>query len=202
MSGSFYMKKVTSNSKTMETETTHRPISTGTCESCGAELAKNKMTQHLKFCKQRLAKIAAQEGKSRKAKTRLLHILAEGRYNPQYWLHFEVPTSESLWTLDQFLKDMWIDDLDHLSGFTINGTNYSTDYPDEFFFFEGEEQEEETEEEELSEEEQEQELRELVDEIFSENAERAAFYTGSPFNPAPLLTEWIAEIKKPRSVDE
>src|SRR6266567_1347540 len=23
-----------------------------------------------------------------------------------------------------------------------------------------------------------------------------------PFNPAPLLTEWIAEIKKPRSVDE
>ena len=196
------MTKVTSNSKTMETETTHRPISTGICEFCKAELAKNKMTQHLKFCKQRLATIAAQEGKSRKAKTRLLHILAEGRYNPQYWLHFEVPASESLWTLDQSLKEMWIDDLDHLSSFTINGTSYSDDYPDEFFSFEGEEQEEETEQEELSEEEIEKELRELVDEILSENAERAAFYSGGPFNPAQLLTEWIAELKKPRSVDE
>src|SRR5437868_8315468 len=176
LSGSFYMKKVTSNSKTMETETTHRPISTGTCESCGAELAKNKMTQHLKFCKQRLANIAAQEGKSRKAKTRLLHILAEGRYNPQYWLHFEVPASESLWTLDQFLKAMWIDDLDHLSGFTINGTNYSTDYPDEFFSFH---EVEEAEEEEISEEEQEKELRELVDNTVSELAELSASFPGS-----------------------
>src|SRR2546421_3255537 len=195
-------KKSTSKSKAMETQTTRRPISKGTCAFCKAEFAKNKMTQHLKSCKQRLANIAAQEGKTRKTKTRLFHILAEGQYNPQYWLHFEVPTSESLWTLDQFLKDMWIDDLDHLSGFTINGTNYSDDYPDEFFFFEGEEQEEETEEEELSEEEKEKELRGLVDEILSENATLAAFYSGSPFNPAPLLTEWIAEIKKPRSVDE
>ena len=69
----------------METQTTLRPISTGTCAFCKAELAKNKMTQHLKFCKQRLANIAAQEGKSRKAKTRLLHILAEGSRRPAEW---------------------------------------------------------------------------------------------------------------------
>ncbi len=183
----------------METQTTHRAISKGTCEFCKAEFAKNKMTQHLKSCKQRLADIAAQEGKSRKTKTRLFHILAEGQYNPQYWLHFEVPASESLWSLDSFLKDMWIDDLDHLSGFTINGTNYSIDYPDEFFSLE---EVEETEEEEISEEEKEKELRELVDETVSEFAEISASYPGSPLNPAPLLTEWIAEIKKPRSVDE
>ncbi len=183
----------------METQTTHRAISKGTCEFCKAEFAKNKMTQHLKSCKQRLADIAAQEGKSRKTKTRLFHILAEGQYNPQYWLHFEVPASASLWSLDQFLKDMWIDDLDHLSGFTINGTNYSIDYPDEFFSLS---EVEETEEEEISEEEKEKELRELVDEIVSEFAEISASYSSSPLNPAPLLTEWIAEIKKPRSVDE
>jgi len=183
----------------METQTTHRAISKGTCEFCKAEFAKNKMTQHLKSCKQRLATIAAQEGKTRKTKTRLFHILAEGQYNPQYWLHFEVPASASLWSLDQFLKDMWIDDLDHLSGFTINGTNYSIDYPDDFFSFN---EVEETEEEEISEEEKEKELRELVDETVSEFAEISASYPGSPLNPAPLLTEWIAEIKKPRSVDE
>ncbi len=186
----------------METQTTRRPLSKGTCAFCKAELAKNKMTQHLKSCKQRLANIAAEEGKTRKTKTRLFHILAEGQYNPQYWLHFEVPASESLWSLDSFLKDMWIGDLDHLSGFTINGTNYSIDYPDDFFSFEEAEDAEETEEEEISEEEKEKELRELVDEIVSEFAERSVFYSGSPLNPAPLLTEWIAEIKKPRSVDE
>src|SRR5437764_14528420 len=115
------------------------------------------MTQHLKFCKQRLATLATQEKQSQEAKTRIFHILAEGQYNPQYWLHFEVPASEALWSLDSFLKAMWIDDLDHLSGFTINGTSYSVDYPDEFFSFH---EVEEAEEEEISEEEQEKELRE------------------------------------------
>ena len=127
----------------METQSTPRPISKGTCAFCKAELAKNKMTQHLKFCKQRLATLASQEKQSQETKTRIFHILAEGRYNPQYWLHFEVPASESLWSLDRFLKDMWIDDLDHLSGFTINGTNYSTHYQDDFFFLVKEESEEE-----------------------------------------------------------
>lgn len=183
----------------METQSARRPISIGTCAFCKAELAKNKMTQHLKSCKQRLAAIATQEKKSQKTKTRLFHILAEGRYNPQYWLHFEVPASESLWSLDGFLKDMWIDDLDHLSGFTINGTDYSDDYPDDFFSFN---EVEETEEEEISEEEKEKETRELVDQVISNFAEGPASYLGIPLNPAPFSAEWIAEIKKPRSVDE
>ncbi|HEY4032420.1 MAG TPA: hypothetical protein VGL94_00465 [Ktedonobacteraceae bacterium] len=183
----------------METQSTPRPISKGTCAFCKAELAKNKMTQHLKFCKQRLTTLASQENQSQETTTRIFHILAEGRYNPQYWLHFEVPASESLWSLDRFLKDMWIDDLDHLSGFTINGTNYSTDYPDDFFFV-GEE--EEIEEEDLSEEEEEEELREVVDAILSRFTERFASYLGVPSNPDSLPTEWFAEIKKPRSLYE
>lgn len=183
----------------METQSTSKPISTGTCAFCKAELAKNKMTQHLKFCKQRLATLATQETQSQETKIRIFHILAEGKYNPQYWLHFEIPVSETLYSLDRFLKDMWIDDLDHLSGFTINGTNYSTDYPDDFFFV-GEE--EEIEEEELSEEEEEQELRKFVDEVVSQFAERFASYLGVHSNPDLLPTEWFAEIKKPRSLYE
>ncbi|HEY4036506.1 MAG TPA: hypothetical protein VGL94_21325 [Ktedonobacteraceae bacterium] len=183
----------------METQSTPRPLSQGTCVFCKAELAKNKMTQHLKFCKQRLATLATQEQQSQEMKTRLFHILAEGQYNPQYWLHFEVPASEPLWSLDDFLKDMWIDDLDHLSGFTINGTNYSTDYPDDFFFFS---EEEKTEEEDLSEEEEEKELREVIDEVVSQFAERFASSLGIPFNSDPQTAEWVAEIKRPRSVDE
>jgi len=185
----------------METQSTPRPISQGTCAFCKAELVKNKMTQHLKFCKQRLTTLAAQERQSQEKKIHIFHILAEGKYNPQYWLHFEVPASEALGSLDRFLKDMWIDDLDHLSGFTINGTNYSTDYPDDLFFF-GEEEEEEVEEEELSEEEQEKALREFVDEVISQFTERFASYLGVPSNPDSLPTEWFAEIKKPRSLYE
>jgi hypothetical protein len=183
----------------MKTQPTRRPISKGTCAFCEAELVKNKMTQHLKFCKQRLATIAMQEEQSQEMKTHLFHILAEGQYNPQYWLHFEVPASASLETLDRFLKDMWIDDLDHLSGFTINGTNYSNEYPDDFFSFSDEE---EIEEKEISEEEKEAEMRAFVDKTVAIFTEGSASYPGNPLHPDPLSAEWIAEIKKPRSVDE
>jgi hypothetical protein len=180
----------------METQPDPKTISTGICTFCKAEFAKNKMTQHLKSCKQRVATFAAQKEKPQETKTRLFHILAEGRYNPEYWLRFEVPATESLWSVDDFLKDMWIDDLDHLSGFTINGTSYSNDYPDDNFSF----SEEEETEEEVSGEEKEKELRELIDNIISNYVEGSVSYLDSPTNP--LATEWIAEIKKLRSVDE
>jgi hypothetical protein len=188
----------------MEAQSTRRPISKGICTFCKAELAKNKMTQHLKFCKQRLASIASQEEKSQETKTRLFHILAEGEYNPQYWLHFEVPASESLWLLDDFLKDMWIDDLDHLSSFTINGTEYSDEYSDEIFSFSEEEDtgSEEEDTDDLSEEEQQAKLRELVDEIVSEYAGEDGSDLGYPLMGDRFSAEWVAEISKPRSVDE
>ena len=111
----------------MSTQPVTTPTSTGNCIFCQTEVAKSKMTQHLKFCKQRRATIAKQEETPTQPKTKLFHILAEGQYAPQYWLHFEMPASEPLWSLDAFLKDMWVDDLDHLSGFTINGTSYSVE---------------------------------------------------------------------------
>ena len=193
----------------METESTGKTVSTGICVFCKAEVAKNKVTQHLKFCKQRLSAIALQEKKSRKPKTRLFHILAEGKYNPQYWLHFEVPASEPLWSVDNFLKDMWIDDLDHLSGFTISGTDYSDDdnYSDEFYMLgETEESQEKEEEEELSEEEQAKKLSELIDTTISIYTERSLFNSitdvGVSLETDPHWREWIAELKKPRTVDE
>ena len=185
----------------MKTQSTSKPISQGTCAFCKAELAKNKMTQHLKFCKQRLATFATQEEQSQGSKTRLFHILAEGQYNPQYWLHFELPASESLWWIDRFLKNMWIDDLDHLSGFTINGTNYSTEYPNDFFFSEDDD-DEENEEEDISEEEEKKALGEVVDKAVSQFAEAFASSLGVSFNSDPQTTELVAEIKKPRSVYE
>ena len=71
----------------MATQSASKPVSMGICEFCKAEIAKNKMTQHLKSCKQRRAAIDEQEKQSQEKKERLLHIVVEGGYNPQYWLH-------------------------------------------------------------------------------------------------------------------
>jgi hypothetical protein len=98
---------------------------------------------------------------------------------------------------------MWIDDLDHLSGFKINGTNYSPDYSDGFYPFAVIEEIEEAEEEKISEEEKEEEIREIIEEVLSKHMERASLYREDlPFLADPVPVEWIVEIKKPRSEDE
>lgn len=107
--------------------------SIGICNFCKAEVAKGKMTQHLKSCKQRRKDIAARDADSTKQKTNLFSLFIEGRYNPQYWMHVELPASEPLETLDFFLRDMWVECCDHLSAFTIDGTSYDSE-PEDFYF--------------------------------------------------------------------
>ena len=183
----------------METHPARRVLSTGTCTFCKGELAKNKMTQHLKSCKERLATLATHKAPSQEKTTRWFHLLAEGQYNPHYWLHFELPASESLWTVDGFLKDLWIEDLDHLSGFTINGTDYSIDDPDDFYALPvGAEPEAEA----LPEEEQTESISEVVSQVLSSWATGPVSSLGMASHLELLAPEWIAEIKKPRSVGE
>jgi len=112
------------------TTTKNTTISTGTCNFCQAEVNKTKMTQHLRYCKQRLASIAAKKPHAQRKQGRLLHLLVEGQYNPQYWMHLEIPAAESLLTLDGFLRDTWLECCNHLSSFTINGTHYSVEIED------------------------------------------------------------------------
>src|SRR5579884_2638613 len=121
--------------------------STGICNFCQGEFDKRKMTQHLKYCKQRAAAIKEEAAAPTESKTGLFHILVEGRYNPQYWMHLEIPTSEELATLDDFLRAIWLECCDHLSAFRIDGTSYDSE-PEEFVFAEMGEVEEEDEESE------------------------------------------------------
>jgi hypothetical protein len=194
-------RKILLKGEKMETQSTHRLVSQGQCTFCKAEITKNKMTQHLKSCKQRLATNSTREEKSRKTEQRLFHIMAEGKYSPEYWLHFEVPASATLQTVDQFLKSMWIEDLDHLSGFTINDTNYGNDYPDDFLFLE-EEVAPEEDAEELSEEEEKAEVERLINEATSTAEKILINRSGNSLASDSLLTAWIAEVKKPRPADE
>src|SRR5947209_19068033 len=110
-----------------------RVTTTGICKYCNGEFDKAKMTQHLKNCKARAAANAAGMGDETQQKQKLFHILAEGRYNPQYWMHIEIPASEPLFTLDGFLRDIWVECCGHLSAFNIGGISYQ-DEPEDFPF--------------------------------------------------------------------
>src|SRR5207247_4292467 len=113
-----------------------------------------KMTQHLKYCKQRAAEIAAEAASATETqKTKLFHLVVEGRYNPEYWMHLEMPASDALADLDDFLRVIWLECCGHLSEFTIGGTSYSSE-PEDYFYF----GEDATDEESEIEEEEEEEL--------------------------------------------
>ena len=74
------------------------------------------MTKHLKSC--------LQKGEGN---TRLFHIMVDGLYQPEYWLHIEISASTKLKDLDQFLRDIWLECCGHLSEFEIEGGIYEGD---------------------------------------------------------------------------
>ena len=129
----------------MKKTTTEKPSLKGLCYFCNSEVEKSKITQHLKYCKQRAAAIAAEASGADAGtaeKTKFFHIVAEGRYNPQYWMHIELPADDMLEDLDFFFRDTWVECCGHLSAFQIGDTSYS-DEPEDFYF--GEEAEAEDE---------------------------------------------------------
>jgi len=178
---------------------------TGICKYCKGEFDKAKMTQHLKHCKERAVAIAAGVGDGAKQKRRLFHILAEGRYNPQYWMHLEIPAPELLFTLDRFLRDVWVECCGHLSAFEIGGISYS-DEPEDFSFeivgaeVQGEE-DEVVEDEDEDEDEDEEEYEDLSPEELAE--EIGKFLDEEPPEMRNMIPgELQVELRKPRSRDD
>lgn len=89
--------------------------STGKCNLCGQAFSRTGIGRHLKQC-----------GDSRKSGVKLaFHIVVEGRYSKQYWLHAALPCASGLWELDRFLRAIWLECCGHLSAFTINGRHYA-----------------------------------------------------------------------------
>lgn len=100
-----------------------RRVPYGKCFFCGQAFAKNAITRHLASCPARQETIAKESGKP----AQLFHLLAEGRYDPQYWLHLEIPASHTLGDLDDYLRSIWLECCGHLSAFTIGNTRYELD---------------------------------------------------------------------------
>lgn len=136
----------------------------GICNFCHEEFDKAKMTRHLQSCKERKAQIAA-EAPTTKARQpvaqRLFHLIVEGDYLPMYWMHLEMPASETLYGLDGFLRAVWVECCDHLSAFQIGKMSYlSRTEEDMFDMFGGEAADEEEDGESDDEGEEDDELEE------------------------------------------
>ncbi len=107
-----------------------RVTTKGQCVFCKHEFSKSGMTKHLETCKEREvnATSGAGAGSRQKArKTKVFHLLVEGRSSPEYWMHLEVTTGTTLAQMDRFLKDTWLECCGHLSAFQIGGVSYASD---------------------------------------------------------------------------
>ena len=98
----------------------------GVCQLCQSMFIKSGMTRHLTKC---LADHEAEPAASKRpAKTvRLLRLVVEGKYNPEYWLQVEMPATATLRDLDDFLRNIWLECCGHLSAFEIGGIQYSVE---------------------------------------------------------------------------
>jgi hypothetical protein len=102
-----------------------RPQSKGKCVYCGAVYTKSGMGKHLSTCSARAGVIdtANRENKTKSRKWLLLEIA--GAFVSGYWIYLEIDAAATLKTLDQFLRDIWLECCGHLSKFDIEGRSYS-----------------------------------------------------------------------------
>ncbi len=97
----------------------------GTCNYCNKLYSKTGMTKHVGSCEQRKAIVKKKTGTQK----RHFYIVVQDRYGADYWMHLKVSERGTLTTLDEFLRDVWVECCGHLSCFTIEDNRYSS-YPD------------------------------------------------------------------------
>jgi hypothetical protein len=80
--------------------------SEGNCFICGATLGKVKMKNHV--LKEHCAEASGEKA---------ILIRAEGAYDKDYWLLFDVPLKADLEDIDDFLRAIWLECCGHMSTF-------------------------------------------------------------------------------------
>ena len=95
-----------------------RTSSKGICAFCKAEFGKSGIARHLATC--------TAKPPTTGAATPFYHVVVEGRGAPMYWMHLDVPAKATLQTLDQFLRNTWLECCGHMSAFEIGGQHYAS----------------------------------------------------------------------------
>lgn len=87
----------------------------GMCSLCEDRYTKRGMSNHLRACR----------GDHVEGEEETVHLQAEGARRPDFWVHFEVAADATLQSLDQFLRNLWLECCGHLSAFTIEDVRYA-----------------------------------------------------------------------------
>lgn len=110
-----------------ETQINVKTTTKGRCIACGGVYTRPDMARHLENCSARQAQqfIVPTSSRQKIQAGNLLHLEVEGRDDPIYWLHVEVPGQATLIDLDNFLRDFWLECCGHLSAFEIEAVRYA-----------------------------------------------------------------------------
>lgn len=92
--------------------------SKGTCNFCKKTFSGSAMTKHLLSCVKCKKPIGNKD----------IFLIRAGA--GPYFVYFEVNAQETLETVDNFLRELWLECCGHLSAFSINGIRYNSDCED------------------------------------------------------------------------
>lgn len=112
-------------------------INEGICRFCLKTFAGSAIGRHLVSCKEKAKQDAIENAKAPAAKLERIYHIRIHSWGKHYWLHIEIPASEPLSELDQFLRDIWLECCDHFSAFKVKSTEYQDFDDDEFDDFLG-----------------------------------------------------------------
>ena len=94
-------------------------MTSGICSLCNSRYTKAGMTRHLRSC---IPKSLPNQLEQDNRQKPFFHILVTGQYAPDYWLYLKVDCEASLETLDQFLRNIWLECCGHMSAFRHKGS--------------------------------------------------------------------------------
>ena len=101
----------------------------GTCLYCGNEFDACGMVHHLSACTAR-ERAVEQSDRRRVKNADHYHLRIQDQWSKEFWLDVEMEGSESLASLDQYLRVIWLECCGHLSMFSKDGWN-SYEFPPE-----------------------------------------------------------------------
>ena len=104
----------------------------GSCGLCSKSFSKSGITRHLQKCRQKNIEGKDDAGRRPGRKRQGFHLVVEGRYRPEYWLHLEIARNVKLAALDHYLRQTWLECCGHLSSFVIGGRYHFLEDMEEF----------------------------------------------------------------------
>ena len=102
---------------------------TGTCLYCGNEFDVRGMARHLSACTAR-KRVVDETARRRVSNSDLYHLRVQDEWSKDFWIDVEMKGTESLGSLDHYLRAIWLECCGHLSMFSRNGWN-SHEFPPE-----------------------------------------------------------------------